>query len=239
MSLGTSVAIGSVERILSSSQFTYSDLSSSVARFLRGQAERIRRQAASSIVNIGKDLIGAKHYLSHGAFIGWVENEVGIPARTAQAYMRVAKWASQKSATVAHLPPSLLYLLSASSTPDTYIVDILKRAEAGERISLRAVRDELREMRESRQEQRQGQAGSTLRHAQHETNSDTAAIIHTSKDSALLEAVAILARALSAPDFLRVREIMTRRSILDDPQLPQKIVMAFLAFERPTEATAQ
>jgi hypothetical protein len=38
-------------------------LAPSVAEFLKGQAERIRRCVASSIVNIGKDLIAAKHYL--------------------------------------------------------------------------------------------------------------------------------------------------------------------------------
>jgi hypothetical protein len=42
--------------------------------------------------------IAAKHYLSHGSFLRWVETEAGLPARTAQAYMQVAHWASGKNA---------------------------------------------------------------------------------------------------------------------------------------------
>src|SRR5436305_1571476 len=79
--------------------FDYSSLPPSVARFLRGQADRIRQHCASSIIQIGKALLEAKHHLSHGAFLPWVECEVGIPARTAQVYMRSANWAAGKSAT--------------------------------------------------------------------------------------------------------------------------------------------
>jgi hypothetical protein len=123
--------------------FDYSTLSSAVADFLRGQTHRICRQSGTSIVNIGKDLIAAKHHLSHGAFLKWVEFEVGLPARTAQAYMQMAQWATRKNASVAHLPPSLLYLLSARSTPSSYADDVLKRIEGGERIALQDVRADL------------------------------------------------------------------------------------------------
>jgi hypothetical protein len=84
--------------------FDYGVLESSVAEFLeflKVQVHRIRRQAPISIVHIGKGLIVAKHYLSRGMFLKWVEGEVGIPARTAQAYMHVAQWAAHKNATVA------------------------------------------------------------------------------------------------------------------------------------------
>ena len=107
---------------------------------------------------MGKGLIGAKHYLSHGAFLRWVESEVGIPARTAQAYMRVAQWVSGKSPTIKHLPPTILYLLSAPSTPQEFIVDILKRAEAGEQFVLPAIRSELKALRVSRYDEAQARA---------------------------------------------------------------------------------
>src|SRR4030081_764009 len=85
---------------LSSVRFDYSLVAASLARFLRGQAERIRRQCASSILQIGRALLEAKRHLSHGAFIQWIESEVCIPARTAQAYMRVASWSVGKGAAV-------------------------------------------------------------------------------------------------------------------------------------------
>ncbi len=127
--------------------FNYETLPRSVANFLRSQADRIRRSAASSVVNIGKDLLGAKRYLSHGVFLRWVEDEIGIPARTAQVYMQVAQWLGGKSTAVAHLPLSTLYVISAPSTPNDFAVDVLKRLQEGESISVKAVREELKAVR--------------------------------------------------------------------------------------------
>ena len=93
---------------MSSLRFDYESVPLSVAKFLRGQADRIRRQCATSVIQIGKALLEAKRHLSHGGFLRWVECEVCIPVRTAQTYMRVANWASDKGATVAHLSPSAL-----------------------------------------------------------------------------------------------------------------------------------
>src|ERR1700730_6747762 len=133
-----------------SSKFDYAVLSPSVEKFLRGQADRIRRQCASSIVQMGKALFEAKRHLSHGEFLRWVELEVGIPARTSQAYMRVAKWASGKSAAVVHLPPSALYVLSSSAVPEEFIIDVLERVEAGKQIPASAIRQELKALRLSK-----------------------------------------------------------------------------------------
>jgi hypothetical protein len=105
---------------MSSLRLDYESLPLSVAKFLRGQADRIRRQCATSAIQIGKALLEAKRHLSHGRFLRWVECEVCIPVRTAQAYMRVANWASDKGATVAHLSPSALYLLSASGVSEEF-----------------------------------------------------------------------------------------------------------------------
>ena len=127
--------------------FNYDSVSSSIAKFLKGQAERIRHEAGTSVIRIGRALIGAKHYLSHGAFLHWLSSEIGIPARTAQAYMQVAHWAEGKSSKFERLPPSLLYILSAPSTPTDFVSRVLTKVEAGERVSLLTVREELRSMR--------------------------------------------------------------------------------------------
>lgn len=101
---------GSTNDISIRARFDYSDVQPTVARFLRGQADRIRQQCVTSIIQIGKALREAKRHLSHGAFLQWVEWEVCIPVRAAQAYMRVAAWAADKGAAVVHLTPTTLYL---------------------------------------------------------------------------------------------------------------------------------
>jgi hypothetical protein len=197
--------------------FDYSSLPTATSKFLKGQADRIRRYVGKSIVDIGRDLAGAKHYLSHGEFLRWVESEVGIPARTAQAYMQVAHWVAGKSATIALLPPSLLYVLSSPSTPKDFIEKIVKRAETGECMALSTIREELKALRQPRQ---CGQKSA----AQNERS--CVAISHTSPT--VMDAVAIMAEGLSTTDFDRVRNIMTSKRVLDDPEFPRLIATAFL-----------
>jgi hypothetical protein len=215
----------SVKRSANCAGFDYSALSSSAANFLRGQAHRIRRQSATSVVNIGKDLIGAKHYLSHGAFLKWVELELGLPARTAQAYMQVAQWASRKSASVAHLAPSLLYLLSARSTPSSYVDDVLKRIEAGERIALPDVRADLRDLR---QNHRRNSAKRDVLEQDFKPEQRSLSIPNEVEAKlALQRVVSILKRGLSAEDFAQVSEIMTSTVVLDNFELANEIASAF------------
>jgi hypothetical protein len=201
-------------------QFSYDSLSSSVANFLKGQADRIRRGSTLSAIQIGKGLISAKHYLSHGDFIRWVEGEIGIPARTAQGYMQIVHWTADKSATIAHLSPTFLYLLSASSTPDEFTRGLVKRVEQGERISLPTLRAELRAFR------RENPDGTRVAE-----NDDKAEIIAAAPpcEETLTEFVAILVRRLSKMDFARLREIMTSESVLSDPWLARTITDAFSA----------
>lgn len=206
-------------------RFDYGDMSSSVATFLMGRAERIRRQASSSVIGIGRDLVEAKRYLSHGAFIAWVEGEVGIPARTAQAYMRVAKWGPAKSAKISQLPVSLLYVLSASGTPEEFAADVVKRVESGERISVRAIHTELRDLREMKCEDLRERP--SFREVRGKDTSAIAATTHVATAPPLLEAVAILGHALSEQEFARVHDIMTDKSIMKDPELARKIRNAF------------
>lgn len=199
-------------------EFDYRPLPSSVTKFLRGQATRIRQYGSKSIVQIGKDLAGAKHYLSHGEFLRWVEREVGLPARTAQAYMRVAHWASSKGAIVALLPPTALYALSSPGVPTEIIEDVLKRAERGESIGLPALRAQLRNLRKitkvSNFSEPEGQEILEPTH-------------HHMTFPMISKAVGILARSLTAGDFARVREIMTSEKVLDDPNLGETLRQAF------------
>ncbi|HXO69764.1 MAG TPA: DUF3102 domain-containing protein [Bradyrhizobium sp.] len=227
-------------------RFNYDSVAPPVAKFLKGQAERICRHYATTIIQIGKALIGAKHYLPHGAFIVWVETEVGIPARTAQAYMRAAEWAANKSSAVANLSPSVIYLLSASSTPKEFMLDVLNRVEAGEQIVPAAIFGELRSWREAKRdgcdkEQRNGGSKDLSAAAEtgdHDQN-DQITVATAERKVAVERIVAILMRGLCAADFDRVRDIimiMSSRDAVEDCDLARDLAVAFSNAKRPEAA---
>jgi hypothetical protein len=203
-------------------RFDYSSVPCSVAKFLMGQADRIRRHCVTSIIQIGKALLEAKRHLSHGAFLQWVESEVRIPVRTAQAYMRVASWASDKGATVAHLSPSALYLLSAPSTPESFSTEILRRADAGEHVAPSFIREELKSWRLDGQQCRRKVKSPPLTDAV-----DTSVLAEAKIVDHMTEFVTILMERLPATDFARVRDIITSDALLSDPLLKQNLELAF------------
>jgi hypothetical protein len=49
------------------------------------------------------------------------------------------------------------------------------------------------------------------------------------------KAIDILVNSLSRPEFEEVRDIMTSKSVLDDPDLARNIATAFLLVERSVE----
>jgi hypothetical protein len=210
-------------------QFDYTSVPTSVAKFLKGQATRIRQYTGKTIVQIGGDLASAKHYLSHGQFLRWVESEVGIPPRTAQAYMQAAQWASNHRATAAVLPPSLLYILSSPSTPREFAKAVERRVEAGERISPTAVRAELKAIRTAERTAKANECTSRPTPPNATNQDDTMTHI----DFALNEVVEILANSLSAADFSRVCAVLISNDVLDQPDLSGKIRRAF-CYVQPT-----
>lgn len=212
--------------------FNYNEVELSVANFLQGQADRLRRYIGKSFIQIGRDLIGAKRYLSHGAFIHWVESEVGIPARTAQGYMKIALWAEGKSANVALLPPSLLYILSAQTTPQEIVNNVLAIVESGKTVSVSAVRQQLRALRTSPEKQEDGSlllspAASSAYVDYSEQNIPTNSVSAASHDDDLVEVIEILSRCLSLHEYERVRTIMTSQHLLRDTNLAERILKAF------------
>lgn len=206
------------------SEFDYAEVPASVAGFLRGQAERIRRHAANSIITIGKDLLAAKRYLSHGSFLKWLESEVGIPARSAQSYMQAAEWVGGKSATVAHLSPSLLYILSSPSTPKELTSRVLEKIEAGERIKLSALRQELLGIRQANKQAEADDLPPTK-----EKRAEVVAPLGIEAERVLLELFSLLAHRLSALDFARLRSMLTTKCVVEEPDLGKQIVRALAA----------
>jgi hypothetical protein len=123
--------------------FDYSALDVDTASNLRAQANRIRMRiskATQDLIDIGRDLLAAKKNLvGHGDFIKWVESEVGIVRRTAQAYMALAKLADDNGAAIARLPPTTAHRLAAKSTPPEIVSKVVGKALSGEVLPDRTV----------------------------------------------------------------------------------------------------
>lgn len=121
-----------------------------VARRIKGRTRRIGQE----IIEIGRDLILIKDRVGHGNFLPWLEAEFGWSERTAQNYIQSAQAFGEKSATVADLPPTIIYNLSAPSTPAPVREKIVERLEAGERLAPEIITTMVKEGREAAKEER-------------------------------------------------------------------------------------
>jgi hypothetical protein len=116
--------------------FDYSAIDADLASNLRRQANRIRTRigkATQDLIDIGRDLVAAKkHLIDHGDFIKWVEAEIGIARRTAQAYMAIAKLADDKGVAIALLPPTTVHRLASKSAPPEVVSEVVAKARSGD-----------------------------------------------------------------------------------------------------------
>jgi hypothetical protein len=206
--------------------FRYSSLDPSIARFLKGQVQRINQTRSRSIINVGKDLLAAKHYLAHGAFVSWVEQEVGMPARTAQSYMQVAQWVSGKNAKVAHLPTSLLYILSAPSTPNSLILDILADVEAGKNVAVQSVREKLKSLRCAKPRHGTIEMGKNGDRPVGSTETVDGFDRVVDVKTLVRELVSILLNGLSVADLGRIRTMLSDEAVRSNSELGNAIYEA-------------
>lgn len=70
---------------------------------LTAEIQVYKQQAGACIVEIGRRLIRAKELLPHGAWAGWLEEQVEFSERSAQNFMRVAREYSANPQPVADL----------------------------------------------------------------------------------------------------------------------------------------
>ena len=115
--------------------FNYKSLDQKAAKMAKLAARRSRQDLNQAASDIGRDLLKVKVNLNHGQFVAWLRGEFDLSVRTAQRYMAAAQLVA-KSETVSRLKPSVLYQLSAPSTPPAVQDEILRRVAAGEEISI-------------------------------------------------------------------------------------------------------
>lgn len=158
-----------------SDQFDYAAVDADTASDLRAQASRIRTRIAKAtqdLIDIGRDLLSAKkNLIDHGAFIKWVESEVGIARRTAQAYMALAKLADDNGAAIALLPPTTAHRLAAKSVPPEIVSEVVSKALSGEVLPDRTVAEMISVAKLPKEQTKpaDGNGQSRLKHYQNQT----------------------------------------------------------------------
>jgi DUF3102 family protein len=117
-------------------------------RFAAQEAEEIRRllrRTVQDIVTIGQKLTGVKARLKHGEWGEWLRSEFDMGERTAQNFMLVADRFKNEIIADLNISPTALCLLASPSTPEEVRQNMLDQARAGERVTVRAVRDAIGE----------------------------------------------------------------------------------------------
>lgn len=128
--------------------FDYSQLDDAAANQAKAAVDRYRERQKAYVIDTGRDLLAIKARLEHGLFLEWVQTELGMTPRSAQRMMSTADVLGDKSDTVSYLPPTVLYELSAPSTPEPVRAAVLRRIEAGETVRPDKILDEVREGRD-------------------------------------------------------------------------------------------
>ena len=128
--------------------FDYEQLDDAAANEAKAVVERYRDRQKAYVIDTGRDLLAIKARLEHGLFLEWVQSELGMTPRSAQRMMSAAEVLGDKSDTVSYLPPTVLYELSAPSTPEPVRAAVLRRIEAGESLPAEKIMHEVREGRD-------------------------------------------------------------------------------------------
>jgi hypothetical protein len=124
--------------------FDYSQLSPDICEKAQIASERIKvrmKRTGEDIIEIGKDLIEIKALLPHGQFLPWIESEFEMDQKTAFNFMSVAEKFGDKLGIIPNFKPTILYLLAAPSTPDEVINQVIEKAENGEKITVKEIKE--------------------------------------------------------------------------------------------------
>lgn len=139
-----------------SSTFDYAGIPPASVTVLRSASTEIRsriKRQNEAIIATGEQLRTAEELLQ-GRFVEWIATELDMSVRTAQNYMRAAEVWGSECATIAHLPPNILYLTAAKSTPDEVRKEMVDAFKGGRVFDGAAIEDRVRVARNKAQEER-------------------------------------------------------------------------------------
>lgn len=132
--------------------FDYSQIDEGIRDEVREAARSIHQLSAgvvTGIIAIGKRLIEVKGMLGHGQFSDWIAAEFELSERMAQNYMNVARHYGdgQKRNNISFFNPTVLYLLSAPSTPEEARAEVEQAASEGKKITVEFAKEAIQKHR--------------------------------------------------------------------------------------------
>lgn len=142
------------------SSFDYAALPVDAALNARAAAERIKlrlKRTVEDIIEIGRELTAVKEELPHGQFLPWIAAEFEMSKETAQNFLSVYERFGGKNVIITNLKPTILYALSAPSTPDSVIEKAIEKAESGEKVTVADVKDWKAELEAERKAREQAE----------------------------------------------------------------------------------
>lgn len=118
--------------------FDYGALPAESAIVARTAAERIRlrlKRTVEDIIEIGRELTEVKAELPHGQFLPWIAAEFEMSDQSARQFMWVYDRFGDENQKIFEFRPSVIYALSAPSTPDSVIEKAIEQGAAGEKVT--------------------------------------------------------------------------------------------------------
>lgn len=140
---------------LTQTSFDYAALPIEAAMSGRIVGERLRtrlKRTVQDIIESGKDLIQIKPTLA-GHFESWFEFETGLDRHMAYKFILAAeRFGDGMVNNLPSISPTVIYLLSAPSTPESVVAQAIEKAESGEKVTIAEVKEWKERAEEFRQE---------------------------------------------------------------------------------------
>ena len=118
-------------------KFDYGKFDKETASLLREETFKINsimKKTVENIIQIGGSLYKVKAKLDYGSFTRWVEDELPLDYTTANNFMKVFDTFDSRKQEIAELGlnVSVLYLMAARNTPETFRDEVFRRSRIGE-----------------------------------------------------------------------------------------------------------
>lgn len=115
--------------------FSYDEVDEATASVARVFVADYVKRTRDFIFETGSRLLKIKEQMPHGTFQKWVETEAPLSMRLAQKMMSAVARLGDKSELFSDFPAKTVYDLSAKSTPDSVINEVILRLEQDIRIT--------------------------------------------------------------------------------------------------------
>jgi hypothetical protein len=138
--------------------FDYGDLDLDTAEFVRERTEKIQslmRRTVEDFAQIGSELIQIKEKLKYGQFLGWLKTYFPLGERTAEELMTLSRHPRTADFANLGLGLSVAKILTAPSTPEEAILEVIALVEEGKNIDFKTTK-EIRKKYLSTQKEKNG-----------------------------------------------------------------------------------